>query len=638
MGLTQKHAKSLTSALLDLKQQIAISSSETKEIPDIVTFCEDPEWLGLANHPTNPIAMYPVQKLVLKAFYRGSIGNENLVLTEEEIEVCKKLGLINSDKGNLLEKYESGELFNELILVWGRRSGKDFTVAILALYEAMKILECPGGDPYSLYEISSANSINILTVANSAKQAQLAFQEIKDKIMYSPYFRDKYLSDGITSSSVYLLTPQDKEDNKNFKSKVLPLKKGSVCVVVGHSNSDTLLGMGCIVLILDEMASYKTTGGASSGDRIYAALTPTLSTYCRKTYKLDGSGDFVREENGQRIVEKREYDGKVIGISSPRGKEGKFYNLFVGSPDAPRRLVCRLATWEVNPTHTKESLRREHLDMSEQEFMMEFGAEFSGLAGESFFLEEQVEDCFYGNLEIKEHGEAGFVYFVHLDPATSSHNYALVVVHKERYLDKEKNESNFVIVVDHIKCWYPTKENPINPIEIDNYVLGLKRRFYLGMLTYDQWNEQRAILKLKNAGIPNKKTQFTNRYKNIIYGELEQLVMTRRLLIPHYHLLRQEMLELQRKFNATGFKVSPKTDGEGAKSDDVCDALAGACYIAINHEVKKLPHGRTVEMPAFANNQNIVWRSMQGTPYGVGPGQVVAKQLENRNSWPRYKR
>ena len=318
----------------------ATSSSGPKDqIPDIITFCEHKDWLALSDSNTNPIFLYPMQKIILKVFYRGSIGNENVVLTPAELKMCDALGLTSSDKGNIIEKYNSGDLFKELILVWGRRSSKDFLASIIAAYEAMKLLECEGGDPYALYEISAANPLNILIVANSGKQSHVAFNEIREKIIKSPYFINKIGPDGITAQAIYLLTPKDKEDNVDRKKRGLPLSKGSVCVIVGHSNSDTLLGWGCIVLILDEVASYKSTGSSSSGDRIYAALTPTIRTYVRKEYQKDEDGNFVFDENGQRIVLSREYDGKTISISSPRAKEGKFYDLYAQTDQVSQRFT-----------------------------------------------------------------------------------------------------------------------------------------------------------------------------------------------------------------------------------------------------------------------------------------------------------
>ena len=508
-------------------------------------------------------------------------------------------------------------------------SGKDFIVSVMALYEAMKLLECEGGDPYAMYGLSSAVPINILTVANSKAQANIAFSEIREKLFTSPYFQNKYLSEGISAGSIYLLTPKDKEDNKKFKEKGMPLKKGSIGILVGHSNSDSLLGMGCIVLILDEVASYKTTGSASSGDRIYAALTPTTQTYVRKEYQLDKNGTPVLNAHNQPIITKRIYDGKVISISSPRAKEGKFYELFEDAKDVPTRLVMRVPTWGVNPTHTRKSLRDDNHSMSEGEFNMEYGAEFSGTGLESFFTEEQIKPCFTNNLKDRDMGSPGKTYFIHLDPATSSHNYALVVLHKEYFLNITTQKADFRIVVDHIKYWAPIN-GAIDPNEVSAYVIGLKRRFHIGLITYDAWASLESILKMRKAGIPNKETKFSSSYKFKIYKELEDLVNSNRLAIPHNHTLRQEMIELQRKFTPTGFKVLPKQEGDGQKTDDIVDSLAGACYIAIEKQVTRLPYAKLVSL-GNPGGENTVWRNMQGGVYGVGGGKQVAQSLENRS-------
>lgn len=612
-----------------------------KKIPDIITFVENPEWLGLPYHPSNPINLFPIQKIMLKAFYKGTVGNEDIDLTEDEIKLCEELSLEEPDRGGFLQSFNNGEIKRELVLVWGRRSGKDFVSSIIATYEAMKLLECEGGDPYKIYEISSANTINILTVANSSSQANIAFSEIRERILNSPYFKDKIVKDGITSQSIYLLTPKDKEDNKNYKDRGFPLKKGSVGIIVGHSNSDTLLGMGCIVLILDEVASYKMTGGSSSGDRIYAALTPTVQTYVRKCYLKDENGNIVRESNGQPIIKERHYDGKIISISSPRGKEGKFYELFRDSLSVPSRLSMRLATWEINPSHTRESLREKDNTLSEPEFNMEYGANFSGTGLEHFFSEDQIKPLFIGhNYRLKDMGEPGHVYFMHIDPATSSHNYALVIIHKEYYFNKETNKSDYIIVVDYVKYWTPVN-GPLDVNSISSYIVGLKKRFHFGLVTYDQWSSLESILKLRKAGIPNQLTRFTNAYKMLIYKELENVINAKKIIIPKEErtiLLYNEMINIQRKFTATGFKVMPKKDGDGIKSDDLIDCLAGACYIALKKQFIGLPSSTTVEFGnVHSQNNNIVWRNPSGV-LGVGSGQQVARQLEKLQSWPDYKR
>ncbi len=614
-----------------------VFDNDNSAIPNIIEFCENEEYLGIG-YGSNPITLYKPQKLILKTFYRGSRGNENLTLTNEEIKLCEDLGLTGPDRGDILGKYNSNHLFRELVLVWGRRSGKDLVISLIALYEAMKLLEVPGGNPYKYYSISSGDPISILTVAAGAPQAMIAFGYMREKLLYSPYFRDKYIAEGIEAHKIYLLTPQDKEDNKNFRDRGLPIKKGSICIEVGHSNPDTLVGKQCIVLIADEVASYKTgTGGPSTGEKIYQLLTPMVNSFVIKEPVLNNNGKQIIDENGNPVI-KRRYDGKILSISSPRGKSGKLYNLYETAEFANQRLMNRLPTWEVNEQHTRQSLRESEPSMSEQEFMMEYGAEFSGLAGQDMFSRDAIEECFKNNLELRPIGQPGKVYFAHLDPATNSHNYALVVVHKEVFLDPKIRRSNYQIVVDHIKYWTPTVDKEIEIDEVDSYVVGLKRRFHLGIVSYDLWNSTASVQKLKKYGIPAVRKPFNRKYKMTIYTELESLINSGRLKIPYHHLLRNEMLGLQRKYDNTGYKVYPKKEGDGCKTDDVVDALAGACFMTISKAALTLPGGKLVNTGFVPQANNVVWRSMQGTPYGQGSGQAVSRALERHASWPNRKR
>ena len=90
------------------------------------------------------------------------------------------------------------------------------------------------------------------------------------------------------------------------------------------------------------------------------------------------------------------------------------------------------------------------------------------------------------------------------------------------------------------------------------------------------------------------------------------------------------MIELRRKFDGQGFKVMPMQEGDGAKTDDIVDCLAGACYSAIEKQVSKLPHGKMVETANGATS-NVIWRNMQGGIQGIGSGGQVAQKLANRS-------
>lgn len=617
---------SLSEKFAQMRRELELSSAKSGDstgyIPNIMEFVESPDFLGLSFYEPTPIHLYPFQKIALKAFYRGSIGNEDLKLTEEEISLCKENGVDDPDfeQGDLLHKYESDELFKELILVWGRRSGKDFVISILALYEAMKLIETPGGDPHALYGLSTGAPFTILTIANSAKQAEVLFQEIKDKVLKSAYFSDKISPEGILQDTLFIMTPADRRRNEEMKARGLPPSHGSIVIRSGHSNSDSLAGIGCYCLMLDEIGLYKQTPGSSGGEAIYRTMAPATATYVRKI-------KYTNEEGVEQ--EKHIYDGKIICISSPRGKEGIFYDLFHTSPKVPHRISLRLPTWVVNTNQSHKGLRDTFSQMQDDEFNMEFGAEFAGTAGQSFFPREVVEDCFKASIQLKEYGDPGKFYFCHLDPATSSHNYALCVLHRENYIRKDNGKLDFKIVVDHLKFWQPSRDKPIVNEQIEAYIKKLSRRFYFSQVSFDQWNSTASIKALQAVGIPAKLTRFTKRHKIIIYDFLYDLASSGRLHIPNHELLKNEMLYLQRKYMPTGYRVYAKRDGV-VRTDDLVDALAGACFATSEREDSRLPQGRLARISVNNGADQTVWRSMQGVPYGVGPGERVAKEMDKR--------
>lgn len=598
----QENTKDELIMILEKIKTVVKAKTNEQYIPNIIEFCESEQYLDLS------VSLYPMQRIILKTFYKGQPGNENIDLTEQEIQLLFELKL-----DGVLEKYYSGVLFRELILVLGRRSGKDFMVSLMALYEVMRLLEMPGGSPFTFYNIAEGNPIFILTVAMSSDQAHILFTEIIQKMTSSVYFRDKI--GHMEADKISLLTPQDVEKQKqllndgldNAASKI----KGSVVIMSGHSNSESLLGKRIYALLLDEVASFKTTGLKTSGDRIYSALGPSTADFVRKTGKLD-------EEGNEIIV----LDSKIISISSPRSEEGMLFKLYNDTPNTPSRLAFKLPTWKVSKQWPERMLRQEFKFMSANDFNMEFGAEFSGTAGEKYipdhYIDEALEIGAELNLAQSKAGIPGIVYYAHLDPAATSHNYALVVLHiEERMRLAEKNgqiikEKTKMFIVDHLMCWQPVGGTSINVHEVDQYVADLARRFRFGMVSYDNWNSQSSVQMLRRKGIPTKITPFRREYKMKIYDHLEHLLVNHQLAIPRKtpfsQMVEMELKCLKRIYLPTGFKIEPNPDAQ-ITTDDFCDALAGACGLASEAMYSGYPQGALVNMPQMPSlGSNTQWR------------------------------
>jgi len=118
-------------------------ATEEGNIADIITFCEDERYLNLSKQ-NPPLKLWPMQRIVLKMFYRGTRGNEHLKLNEEELGILKEINETevldykekNGGFQQVIDKYNRGHKHNTLLLVMGRRSSKTLMVSIIAAYEA----------------------------------------------------------------------------------------------------------------------------------------------------------------------------------------------------------------------------------------------------------------------------------------------------------------------------------------------------------------------------------------------------------------------------------------------------------------------------------------------------------------------
>lgn len=490
-------------------------------------------------------------------------------------------------------------------------SGKNLLTSVIASYECMRLLECPNGSPFSYYGLAAGNPIYVISIANSADQAKILFTEIKQRMQMSDYFRNKIGK--IEMDRIWLKTPEDQRTNKELVDAGIDNAQtaGSVCIMSGHSNSDGLLGKRIFTLLFDEVASFKATSSANSGERLYTALGPATADFKRP------NAHYIDSTDG---LTKPILDSKIISISSPRGEEGIFFSLWSSAPKVYNRLAFQAKTWKMNLGISEISLRSEFKYMTPSEFAMEFGAEFSGTTGEKFIPDMYVDAAvaFGSQLGLKQRliGTPGHLYFAHLDPASTSHNYALVILHVEEHWRTvinergiEKKEKAKIYIVDHVKVWRPINGQSIRVQEVDDYIIGLAKRFKFGLVTYDSWNSIGSIQKLRSKGVSSKCTPFRRQYKMFMYNNLEQLLVNKQLALPFgtidSDLMINELKSIKRIFGPQGFRIKPDMSGL-VNTDDMCDALAGCCAIATETITSGNAKGVLAYLPHKGSN-DLTW-------------------------------
>jgi hypothetical protein len=172
-------------------------------------------------------------------------------------------------------------------------------------------------------------------------------------------------------------------------------------------------------------------------------------------------------------------EGRNIIISSPDLPGGFFHDQFKKAQTNDNALVFQIPTWDFNPKITREMLNSEFetdLDHS----MAEYGAQFRTMASSSFITIEMVDYALYKreNWSKREYGQGANQYYMHIDPATKTDRWAVLIAHPERVYNPDTREFETHIVEDYSKTFSAPQGGQLDPDEImDHYVIPLFRSF-----------------------------------------------------------------------------------------------------------------------------------------------------------------
>jgi hypothetical protein len=385
------------------------------------------------------------------------------------------------------------------------------------------------------------------------------------------------------------LTEHDKKENERRKDMGREPISGTIQLMCGHSNSSTMVGLTCAVIIIDEMAAMSNANASESGtdDDLYSMLKPSIATFGRL--------------------------GKIICISNPLGPFGKLYDLWLASFYDKTTLMFQLPTWVSNPNIEKAFLASEMLK-DPTNYDMHYGAQFGSTGQSPFFPKWAVEASFEitPNRRRLEQGVPHVQYFAHVDPAKSSDNYTMAVVHIEPMMGMKTEDGKILnmVVVDHIMVWRPRDGFPVNSGEVDSYIIDLSQKFKFAQISYDHWNSQASINKLKGLGLNVVEKVFGRNYQDLIFSELYELFLNERIDIYNINTIyldpktksmvdlqeikeaHEQLLTLQKKWKHNG---SFKIEALIGNHDDTPDCLAAASYEALKFKTyEKLPQSRTV--------------------------------------------
>jgi hypothetical protein len=474
-------------------------------------------------------------------------------LSEVQLEIAKHITQIfkphtlvqlhGEEKG--LELYEKYTV-NEVICMLGKGSGKDHTSRVSLAYITY-LLHCLR-DPLEYYNKSPGIYIDLLNLAVNAQQAQRVFFEpFKNLLLRSPYFNDVGFEPRV--GEVF------------FFSR--PIRCFS-----GHSESEGWEGYEVMVVVLDEIAAFKT------------------DIELKGETRAKGSASAIYKMSKASIMSRFPAVGKVVLLSFPRFKGDFIEERYYGSiaNNEPKTWGIKKATWEVNPTITREDLESEYV-RNPQEARSRFECEPPEMEDAYFKEPDRVRAAFnYAVSPVESdgtwkpwfNGTDNFPRFIHVDLGLKRDKAALCMVHMSGM--KEVNTGNHIetlpiINMDYITSWKAAVNSEVPFAEVRGMIMELCRKFNVAAVTFDYWQSADMIQSLRHNGI--NADAFT--VKKSAYDTLSTTIYDGRLRgYWSEQLIEGEILKL-RLINNT--KIDHPSKGE----KDMADALAGAVYMCMTN-------------------------------------------------------
>lgn len=437
--------------------------------------------------------------------------------------------------------------------------------------------------PQAYYGLDGNEPLRIFLAAVAQKQAidpGLTF--VKLRVTRSKFFDNKFLPEVET---LFFQTEYDKILNKKWEKMGLPAQeKGSVFVRALAANSSSSHGTGTICLLLDEFALFNTAEGAKENDKkMLEAMLPQTITFLQKG------------------------DGRVIMISMPENEEGMFYRYYEESKEDDTMLMMQMPTWEFRHDYSKELCFRTWKAENEEgegSFDKLYGGQFSAQGEEVYFSSEIIEIAFnnFGHCIRKEKRDnPHHKYYMHIDCAYNSDNYAYCIVHVEHRLNPFTQTIDMFFIEDDSYFWTPTKDGLFhyvgeNQEKVDIYgvlrkIVDKAKMFRVECVSFDNMQSVESRSFFMTHGLKIRQLPFTGQNKAKYYGNFKHALSGRRVILCSDDAkLKDEMKGLRVYYNKRGENIEISKIGGRRRTDDKIDCLVGACFMTTQHSVRKYPN------------------------------------------------
>lgn len=573
-------------------------SSLIKDNVDIITFAEDPKYLGRV--------LYPRQRTMLKIIFLQDLDDyDRKVIAEweadSEIEVCPKL----EERIQYL-KDNGHEHFRIVQLVGGRRSSKGFVTAIAIAYKVYRMTQIE--DISKEYGIAKAKSIYFSIVGASLDEVKAhQFADARDAVIETRPLQAQRLLGQDLAETITVYTPDDRRRQAQLRASGMKADRdmGSLIIKAHGTNSRTIRGSAAMMFVFDEMAHLVAGESRMSDEDLWTAAIPSVNQFGRH--------------------------GMIFANSSPWQKTGKFYEIYenalqldppeVGDPVFPDIFMMRYPSWTLykdwetqpgcpppqidDPAIDPIIAREEKADPDS--FAVEYRARFAEVIN-AFLRAEYVDRMFdpanhdeiLGRELRPTVGAMSFLrYKGHGDPASVGANFGIAIGHIEDVEVADTDEhgdpvgsthTEQHVIFDFVDAFYPDDfpNGTIDWLTVIPEITTLINSYRPFEFSFDQFDSRMALQQLeqnmKELGIGETMLNLkhaTNASNERRWKNFRAAMNLNRVHIPHpstfnpmatrnsLELARNELKFLQEKSG----KVDKQSVGP-IQTKDIADCIA----------------------------------------------------------------
>jgi hypothetical protein len=503
-------------------------------------------------------------------------------------------------------------MVNALELEWGKGGGKDHTCRMIAMRVCYLLLCLKSPQVY--YAMPEQDSIHVLNVASSSRQAQRAFFAPMRRAIQRPgcWFQRQ---------GIDILDAAERQRRGAKGERTTTLLdtirfEHNIEAVSGHSDADSQEGLNLILGIADEIDAFRSAAelarnagpkqreSSSSAEAILDMLRTSATTRFPEVYKnVHISYPRYLGSTIQQLVAKGKAD------NAAKGEASKYY---VSGP---------LATWEANPRIPGKQAFADDYEKDPALAEAKYECRPRRAVNPYFANEAAVRECFYEvtqppvSVSYVREGATwkplytfapdffpvkGALYAMHADLAATGDRAGVTMAHVKRWqdhtltgsdeegLEVKVSERRPVVKVD-FTISYESDAGAVPPMEIQirwarMLCLELRRMgFPVVFFSFDQWQSKDSMQILESHGIE------TDRFSTDVSEEgwrtLRDVMYEGRLEAPARELTIIELLGLSRLPNG-------KIDHLGDSSKDEADSLAGAVVGALGIGGQEDPAGK----------------------------------------------